>query len=128
MKPHRIKITKSQTIDGELTSTETLGFGSYLSEDGSRVRFESETDDIVLSFGPQEVVIKTFTSEGSSQALLRLRQMTTGRYAQGDYLIEFAFQLNALHHAGLNVFMQYDIYQNGEKIAENALRTEVIEA
>jgi len=43
-------------------------------------------------------------------------------------VIEFAFILNAMHREGLSLFIQYDIYQNGEKIAENSLRTEVIEA
>ena len=128
MKPHRIKMTKSQMIDGEWSTTETLGVGTILTEDMTRLRYEGDGEDILLTFGPQEVAIKTFTADGSSQALLRLHQTTTGRYVQGDYAIEFAFILNALHREGLNIFIQYDIYQNGEKIAENSLRTEVIEA
>jgi len=128
MKPHRIKMTKSQMIDGEWSTTETLCLGDALTEDMSRLRFQNDDEDLVLSFGPQEVAIKTYTSDGTSQALLKLHQTTTGRYIEHDYVIEFAFILNTLHRDGLNLFIQYDIYQNGEKIAENSLRTEVIEA
>ncbi len=128
MKPQRIKLTQSQTIDGELHQSESMGLGVLLAPDGTMVRFESESGDIVLTFGLKEVVIKTFTADATSQALLKLHVMTTGRYVEGAHTIDFAFTLNALHHQGLNVFLQYDIYQNGEKIAENALRTEVIEA
>ncbi len=128
MKPQRIKLTKSQMIDGEWSTTEALCLGEALTEDMSRLRFQNDDEDLLLTFGPQEVAIKTYTSDGSSQALLRLHQTTTGRFVQHDYVIEFAFILNAMHREGLSLFIQYDIYQNGEKIAENSLRTEVIEA
>jgi len=55
MKPQRIKLTKSQMIDGEWSTTEALCLGEALTEDMSRLRFQNDDEDLLLTFGPQEV-------------------------------------------------------------------------
>jgi len=126
MEEKRIKITKTQLVDGEISTTESIGTASSLTEDMTVLKFQNADEIFVITFGRDEATVKTTSAGGQAQIHLKLNQLTEGRFDEGHHHLGFQFLLKTMYHSGFNLFLEYDISLHGDKLAENALRTEVI--
>jgi|GEM_PF-2162664 len=126
MEEKRIKITKTQLVDGEISTTESIGTVTSLTEDMTVLKFQNADEDFVITFGKDEATVKTTSAGGQAHIKLKLNEMTEGRFDEGHHHLNFQFLLKAMYHSGFNLFLEYDISLHGDKLAENALRTEVI--
>lgn len=126
MEEKRIKITKTQLVDGEISTTESIGTASNLNEDMTILKFQNADETFVITFGKDEATVKTTSAGGQAHITLKLSETTDGCFDEGHHHLSFQFLLKTMYHSGFNIFLEYDISLHGDKLAENALRTEVI--
>lgn len=126
MEEKRIKITKTQMVDGEISTTESIGTATSLTADMTVLKFQNADETFVITFGSDEAIVKTTSAGGQAHIALKLKTLTEGRFDEGHHHLSFQFLLKTMYHSGFNIFLEYDISLHGDKLAENALRTEVI--
>ncbi|MCX5774991.1 MAG: hypothetical protein NTV44_01245 [Firmicutes bacterium] len=126
MEEKRIKITKTQLVDGEISTTESIGTATSLTDDMTMLKFQSVDEAFIITLGKDEATVKTSGAGGQAHIVLQLHQLTEGGFDEGHHHVTFQFLLKTLYHSGFNIFLDYDISLHGDKLAENALRTEVI--